>query len=470
MSRGRDCKVALGTLDIFRPTVGAAALGFARRALDEAVACVRARAACSASASADQQLTQARLAEMALDVDASALLVYRAAWVRDTGAPRVTREAAMAKLYATEAASARRGRRGPALRRTRRDGGRDGRAPLSRGAGAADLRGHERDPEAGDRRTTAAGRGARSGVSAHRDTFARTISPRAPSGRQWITAHDLNWRIRPRSIAPREFLDRHVTAGRGGRVALVSPQEKWTYAQLLDRVNRIANVLVDDLGLIPGNRVLLRGPNNPMMAAAWFAVLKAGGICVTTMPLLRPRELAAIIEKAQVALALCDARFIDDLAQAAAAAPVLKRIVPFDGADGELDLLMRRASPSSPPCRRPPRRPRSSPSPPGRRGRRRAQCTSHRDILAICDLFPRSCLKASESDSSAVRRRWPSPSDWAGSCSSRCGSVPRRCCWNRPRHRISSRASRTTASRCASPPPRRTARCSACSRSTTCLP
>jgi alkylation response protein AidB-like acyl-CoA dehydrogenase len=101
---GKGLKVALGTLDIFRPTVGAAALGFARRALDESVAWASTRRVFGKRLG-DQQLTQARLADMAVDVDASALLVYRAAWVRDMGAPRITREAAMAKLYATEAAS-----------------------------------------------------------------------------------------------------------------------------------------------------------------------------------------------------------------------------------------------------------------------------------------------------------------------------------------------------------------------------
>jgi acyl-CoA dehydrogenase len=100
---GAGLKVALGTLDVFRSTVGAAALGFARRALDEAVAWTRQRQAFGKPLS-EHQLTQARLADMAVAVDASALLVYRAAWARDTGAARVTREAAMAKLYATEAA------------------------------------------------------------------------------------------------------------------------------------------------------------------------------------------------------------------------------------------------------------------------------------------------------------------------------------------------------------------------------
>jgi len=100
---GKGLRVALATLDVFRSTVGAAALGFARRALDEAVEWTTERRAFGKSLS-EFQLTQARLADMALDVDASALLVYRAAWTRDAGAERVTREAAMAKLYATEAA------------------------------------------------------------------------------------------------------------------------------------------------------------------------------------------------------------------------------------------------------------------------------------------------------------------------------------------------------------------------------
>lgn len=100
---GKGLRAALGTLDVFRPTVGAAALGFARRALDEAVSHARRRPV-GGRTLADQQMTQAKLADMAVAVDAAALLVYRAAWTRDSGAERITREAAMAKLFATEAA------------------------------------------------------------------------------------------------------------------------------------------------------------------------------------------------------------------------------------------------------------------------------------------------------------------------------------------------------------------------------
>ncbi|MFM1847704.1 MAG: hypothetical protein RL417_1178 [Pseudomonadota bacterium] len=100
---GGGFKIAMGTLDVFRSTVGAAALGFARRALDEAVCHAKGRKLFGESL-ADFQLTQGKIADMAVEIDASALLVYRAAWAKDTGADRVTREAAMAKLYATEAA------------------------------------------------------------------------------------------------------------------------------------------------------------------------------------------------------------------------------------------------------------------------------------------------------------------------------------------------------------------------------
>jgi acyl-CoA dehydrogenase len=100
---GDGFKIAMATLDIFRSTVGAAALGFARRALDEAVSHVKSRAAFGRKL-AEFQMTQARLAEMATEIDAAALLIYRAAWTKDCVAERVTREAAMAKMYATEAA------------------------------------------------------------------------------------------------------------------------------------------------------------------------------------------------------------------------------------------------------------------------------------------------------------------------------------------------------------------------------
>jgi acyl-CoA dehydrogenase len=100
---GEGFKVAMSVLDVFRSTVGAAALGFARRALDETISRTKARKIAGAPL-AELQMVQGHIADMALDIDAAALLVYRAAWTKDMGAPRVSREASMAKLHATEAA------------------------------------------------------------------------------------------------------------------------------------------------------------------------------------------------------------------------------------------------------------------------------------------------------------------------------------------------------------------------------
>src|SRR5436190_1893877 len=105
-----------------------------------------------------------------------------------------------------------------------------------------------------------------------------------------------------------ELLDKMVERGHGDRTVFHFPDGKWTYAELLSFSNQAAHALVDDLGLVPGNRVLLRGFNGPMMAALWFAILKAGGIVVCTMPLLRTRELTFTADKAGISLALTDER------------------------------------------------------------------------------------------------------------------------------------------------------------------
>lgn len=137
-----------------------------------------------------------------------------------------------------------------------------------------------------------------------------------------------------------ELLDRHVAEGRGARSAIVAAGLEWSYADLAGRVNRIANALTRDLGLKPGNRVLLRAANTPMMVAAYLAVLKAGGIAVATMPMLRAGELAYPLRKAKIALALCDHRLTADLEAARAQAPELARIVAFGSAESELEALM----------------------------------------------------------------------------------------------------------------------------------
>ena len=165
--------------------------------------------------------------------------------------------------------------------------------------------------------------------SAHIDTFTRDNLP--PPEQQPEFLFDLPELQFPQRLnCAWPLLDKHVAEGRGARLCIQAPGLRWTYADLQQRANRIANVLVGDMGLVPGNRVLLRAPNNPMMAACWFAVMKAGGVAVATMPLLRAKELKHVITKAGVSHALCDARLAEELKSAAAECPVLKHIRYFN--------------------------------------------------------------------------------------------------------------------------------------------
>ncbi|WP_433170495.1 AMP-binding protein [Actinoallomurus sp. CA-150999] len=149
--------------------------------------------------------------------------------------------------------------------------------------------------------------------SGHADTFARDHLP--PIG-QWpvleFTTELLQYPERLNAAV--ELIDRTVAVLGPDRLALRTPDgDVWTYGELQQRVNQVAEVLTEDLGLVPGNRVLLRSPNNPWTVAAWLGVLKAGGIAVTTMAALRARELAPIVAKTRPAVALVDHRFLDDV-------------------------------------------------------------------------------------------------------------------------------------------------------------
>jgi 2-aminobenzoate-CoA ligase len=168
-------------------------------------------------------------------------------------------------------------------------------------------------------------------ASAHVDTFARD---HLPPREQWPELRfDLPelW-FGPQLNCATELLDRRVAQGQGDRPCLLGQTERWTYADLRAQANRIAHVLVDDMGLIPGNRVLLRGANSPMLAACWFAVVKAGGIVVGSMPLLRAKELAQIIDKAEVSHALCDSRLAEELVLARRGSPTMKQVEHFHDA------------------------------------------------------------------------------------------------------------------------------------------
>lgn len=109
------------------------------------------------------------------------------------------------------------------------------------------------------------------------------------------------------------LLDSHIENGNGDVVCIRTFEETWTYNDLYEKANQIAHVLIDDLGLVSGNRVLLRSANNPMMVACWFAIIKAGGIVVATMPLLRAKELTTIIYCAEISIALCDADLKEEM-------------------------------------------------------------------------------------------------------------------------------------------------------------
>jgi 2-aminobenzoate-CoA ligase len=168
--------------------------------------------------------------------------------------------------------------------------------------------------------------------SAHVDTFARDRLP-APEALPEFLFNLPELQFPERLNCVTELLDRHVAEGRGGRLAVQGAERghdvRWTYAELLVQVNRIANLLVREQGLVPGNRVLLRGANSPMLAACWLAVVKAGGIAVGTMPLLRARELVAVVDKAQISHALCDLRLAGELALAQPDCPTLQQVLHF---------------------------------------------------------------------------------------------------------------------------------------------
>lgn len=160
--------------------------------------------------------------------------------------------------------------------------------------------------------------------SAHRDSFVRDHLPHKDLWPQLeYTLPELKY---PKQInCAVELLDRNVERGAGNRTAFYFPGGRCTYGELLELANSIANTLTGAYGLVPGQRVLLRAPNNLMLAACWFAVLKAGGIVVCTMPLLRERELRFILDHAQVNIAITDDRFADELVTAAAdSTPVLR--------------------------------------------------------------------------------------------------------------------------------------------------
>src|SRR6185437_6644818 len=230
--------------------------------------------------------------------------------------------------------------------------------------------------------------------SAHVDTFCRD---HLPPGDQWP---DLRFELPELAYPDRlncaaTLVDEVVAAHGPDRPCLITPDGTWTYGDLLTRSNQVARVLTEDYGLVPGQRVMLRAPNNPWLVACWFGALKAGCVVLTTMPLLRLAELGPLAELTRPALLICDHRFVGDLPEAAPGAPLLTY-----GCGGEDDLITRCAA-----------KPGSFTNvdtaaddvallamTSGTTGRPKVAMHFHRDVLTVADTFGKHLLKATPSD------------------------------------------------------------------------
>jgi len=243
----------------------------------------------------------------------------------------------------------------------------------------------------------------------HVDTFCADRLPPAELWpvRDWTGIPELGYPERLNCAA--ELIDRMVESGAAERPVIRYPGGMWTYRQLFETSNMIAHALVDDLGLVPGNRVLLRGPNNQMLAACWLAVLKAGGVVVCTMPLLREREIRYLADKAEITLALTDVRLVAECADGFrtrkdGSARDRARVISFtDGLTtrpepGSLESLMRDKPSAFENCDTSAEDIAIIAFTSGTTGEGKGTMHSHRDIMAITDFFPRYVLKPSADD------------------------------------------------------------------------
>jgi 2-aminobenzoate-CoA ligase len=177
------------------------------------------------------------------------------------------------------------------------------------------------------------------GPTAHIDAFARD---NLPPPEQWPDFRLEGFDYPEYLNAAVELTDRMVERGFGDHTALIGHGRRRTYKELADWSNRLARALIEDYGVMSGNRVLIRSANNPAMIACWLAATKAGAVVVNTMPMLRAGELTKIVDKAEIKLALCDSRILDELVQCAKESRFLKSVVGFDGTanhDAELDRI-----------------------------------------------------------------------------------------------------------------------------------
>jgi 2-aminobenzoate-CoA ligase len=233
--------------------------------------------------------------------------------------------------------------------------------------------------------------------SAHVDTFARD---HLPPRELWpvMESYGMELHYPDRLNCAVELVDRHVKAGHGDRIAIRAPGVTWTYRDLMDRSNRIARVLLEQLGVVPGNRILIRGPNTPMYAAIWLGVLKAGATCVSTMPLLRTREIAYILDKARISLALCDTRVAAECEQAAQLGEG-RRVVHFmSDAPDALEAMMVRESADYTPVLTAANDISMIAFTSGTTGQAKGTMHTHSDVLAVCDTFSAEVLRPSPDD------------------------------------------------------------------------
>jgi len=236
------------------------------------------------------------------------------------------------------------------------------------------------------------------GPSGHKDTFTRD---RLPAAEDWPEMRLAGFDYPEWLNAAVELTDAMVAKGFGDHVALIGNGRSRTYKELTDWSNRIAHALVEDYGVKPGNRVLIRSANNPAMVACWLAATKAGAVVVNTMPMLRAGELAQIVDKAEISHALCDTRLMEELIACERGSTFLKTVVGFDGTanhDAELDRVA---------LRKPVR---FEPPPVGRddvallgftsgtTGEPKATMHFHRDLLIIADGYAREVLQVTPED------------------------------------------------------------------------
>lgn len=250
----------------------------------------------------------------------------------------------------------------------------------------------------GDASNTVSSGGANSnrGASAHIDTY---VLDNLPPRSMWP---DFNLAGLPENITYPDqlncaglLLNDNIARGFGERPAIHFGDLIWSHNDLSARVDRIAKVLVEDFGLVPGNRVLLRGPNTPMLAASWLATVKAGGIAITTMPLLRANELSKIIDKSKAQIVLCDIAVDAELRKAAENAETLRHVSFFtntgdsDVPGADLDQAFSQKTGAFQAVATAATDPAIAAFTSGTTGQPKCAVHSHRDLMVSTDCFPR---------------------------------------------------------------------------------